>query len=161
MGDVPANPKTRRPRKEGREGNARGLLHWRTPDEMAKLQAHGKAEAPAPCYPFVAFVFNLDQTEGIECPADDVPAAKNYPLEEAQKIVDAMPNAEIRHGASIARATTRRVTWWRCRTWGSSRMRGLDFAAVHHELIHSTGHETRLNRFEKRGGESREKQDRL
>ncbi|HMB04236.1 MAG TPA: hypothetical protein VKP69_10925 [Isosphaeraceae bacterium] len=41
---------------------------------MAKLQADGKTAAPAPCYPFLAFVFNLDQTEGISRPADDVPA---------------------------------------------------------------------------------------
>ena len=69
---------------------------------MAKLKAEGKTTAPAPCYPFIAFVFNLDQTEGIERPADDVPAVKNYPLEEAQKILDAMPKRpEIRHGASF------------------------------------------------------------
>ena len=54
--------------KKGEKATPVVFWHWRTPDEMAKLQAHGKAEAPAPCYPFVAFVFNLDQTEGIEPP---------------------------------------------------------------------------------------------
>ena len=69
---------------------------------MAKLKAEGKTTAPAPCYPFIAWVFNLDQTEGLERPADDVPAAKNYPLEEAEKIVAGMPKPpEIHYGASL------------------------------------------------------------
>ena len=88
--------------KKGEKATPVVFWHWRTPDEMAKLEAEGKTTTPAPCYPFLAFVFNLDQTEGIERPADDVPTRKNSPLEEAQKIVDGMPNPpEIRYGASF------------------------------------------------------------
>ena len=145
--------------KKGEKATPVVFWHWRTPDEMAKLQAHGKAEAPAPCYPFVAFVFNLDQTEGIERPADDVPAAKNYPLEEAQKIVDAMPNRpEIRHGASLNPCYKAAIDVVEMPNMGQFEDAEAYFAALHHELLHSTGHKTRLNRFEKRGGESREEQ---
>ncbi len=88
--------------KKGEKATPVVFWHWRTPDEMAKLRADGKTPSPAPCYPFLAFVFNLDQTEGIERPADDVPTAQNDPLEEAQKIVDGMPTRPaIRHGASL------------------------------------------------------------
>ena len=143
--------------KKGEKATPVVFWHWRTPEEMAKLQATGKTAAPAPCYPFLAFVFNLDQTEGIERPADDVPAAKNYPLEEAQKIVDAMPNRpEIRHGASFNPCYKACWMWWKCRTWASSRMPRIIFVTLHHEIVHSTGHKSRLNRFEKSDGESRE-----
>ena len=88
--------------KKGEKATPVVYWHWRTPDEMAKLQADGKAAAPAPCYPFLAFVFNLDQTEGVERPADDVPARPNSPLEEAQRIVAEMPKRPgIRHGATF------------------------------------------------------------
>ncbi len=108
--------------KKGEKATPVVYWHWRTPDEMAKLQADGKAAAPAPCYPFLAFVFNLDQTEGVERPADDVPARVNSPLEEAQRIVAEMPKRpRIRHSTHLIRATTRRMTWLICRTWDSSR----------------------------------------
>src|SRR5512135_2543934 len=124
---------------------------------MAKLQAHGKAAAPAPCYPFVAFVFNLDQTEEIERPADDVPTAKNYPLEEVQKIVDGMPTPpEIRHGASFNPCYKPAIDVVEMPNMGQFEDGEHYFAALLHELVHSTGHKSRLNRFEKRAGESRE-----
>ena len=41
--------------KKGEKAMPVVYWHWRTPEEMAKLQAQGKTSAPAPCYPFVAF----------------------------------------------------------------------------------------------------------
>jgi antirestriction protein ArdC len=143
--------------KKGEKATPVVFWHWRTPEEMAKLQAHGKAAAPAPCYPFVAFVFNLDQTEEIERPGDDVPTAKIYPLEEAQKIVDGMPNRpEIRHGASLNPCYKPAIDVIEMPNMGQFEDGEGYFAALLHEAVHSTGHKSRLNRFEKREGESRE-----
>ena len=47
---------------------------WRTPEELARIALKTGSEEPAPCVPFVAAVFNLDQVEGIARPADDVPS---------------------------------------------------------------------------------------
>jgi antirestriction protein ArdC len=143
--------------KKGEKATPVVFWHWRTPEEMAKLQADGKTAAPAPCYPFLAFVFNLDQTDAIERPADDVPAAKNYPLEEAQKILDAMPNRpEIRHGASLNPCYMGALDLVVMPNMGQFEDAEHYFSTLYHELIHSTGHKSRLNRFEKRAGESRE-----
>ena len=54
--------------KKGEKATPVVYWHWRTPEEMAKLQAEGKTVAPAPCYPFIAWVFNLDQRRAA-CPA--------------------------------------------------------------------------------------------
>lgn len=143
--------------RKGEKATPVVFWHWRTPDEMARLQAEGKTMAPAPCYPFLAFVFNLDQTEGIDRPADDVPAAKNDPLEAAQNIVDAMPRRPaIRHGASLNPCY--HVAWdvVDMPNPGQFETAAAYFAALHHELCHSTGAKSRLNRFETRAGESRE-----
>jgi antirestriction protein ArdC len=143
--------------KKGEKATPVVYWHWRTPDEMARLKADGKTTAPAPCYPFLAFVFNLDQTEGIERPADDVPAAINSPLEEAQKIVDAMPNRpEIRHGATFNPCYMGALDLVVMPNLGQFKDAESYFCALHHELIHSTGAKSRLNRFEKQQGESRE-----
>ena len=112
---------------------------------------------PDPCYPFVAFVFNLDQTADIERPADDVPAAKNDPLEEAQRIVAAMPRRpEIRHGASFNPCYNAALDVVEMPNLGQFENAAAYFSVLHHELVHSTGATGRLNRFAMRAGESRE-----
>ena len=143
--------------KKGEKATPVVYWHWRTPDEMAKLQADGKATAPAPCYPFLAFVFNLDQTEGVERPADDVPARTNSPLEEAQRIVDGMPKRpRIRHSASFNPCYNAAHDVVDMPNLGQFESAEKYFCALHHELIHATGAPDRLNRFEKGEGESRE-----
>ena len=132
--------------------------HWRTPEEMAKLKAEGKTTAPAPCYPFIAWVFNLDQTEGLERPADDVPAAKNYPLEEAEKIVAGMPKPpEIRYGASLNPCYRAMLDVVEMPNMGQFEDGEHFYAALLHELAHATGHPSRLNRFEKAEGDREER----
>ena len=85
-------------------------------------------------------MFNLDQTEGIERPADDVPAAINSPLEKAQKIVDAMPNRpEIRHGATFNPCYMGALDLVVMPNMGQFKDAESYFCALHHELIHSTG----------------------
>ena len=73
--------------------------------------------------------------------------------------MDAMPNRpEIRHGASLNPCYKAAIDVVEMPNMGQFEDAEAYFAALHHELLHSTGHKTRLNRFEKRGGESREEQ---
>ena len=144
--------------KKGEKATPVVYWHWRTPEEMAKLRAEGMAEQPAPCYPFIAWVFNLDQTEDLERPADDVPDAKNYPLEEAQKIVDGMPQPpEIRHGASRNPCYNPRLDVVEMPNMGQFEDGEHYYAALFHELVHSTGAKSRLDRFEKTEGDRKER----
>src|SRR5512135_592529 len=107
-------------------------------------------------YALSDFVFNLDQTDGLERPADDVPTANNSPLEEAQKIVDGMPNPpEIRYGASLNPCYNAARDVVLMPTMGQFEDGEHFFSTLHHELVHSTGAPGRLNRFEKREGGSR------
>lgn len=143
--------------KKGEKATPVVYWHWRTPDEMARLKADGKAAAPAPCYPFLAFVFNLDQTEGVERPADDVPARRNSPLEEAQRIVAEMPKRpRIRHSASFNPCYNAAHDVVDMPNLGQFEDAEHYFSALYHELCHATGAKGRLNRFEKSDGESRE-----
>ena len=125
---------------------------------MAKLKAEGKTTAPAPCYPFVAWVFNLDQTEGLERPADDVPAAKNYPLEEAEKIVAGMPKPpEIRYGASLNPCYRAMLDVVEMPNMGQFEDGEHFYAALLHELAHATGHPTPPESFREGGGDREER----
>ena len=144
--------------KKGEKATPVVYWHWRTPEEMAKLKAEGKTTAPAPCYPFIAWVFNLDQTEGLERPADDVPAAKNYPLEEAEKIVAGMPKPpEIRYGASLNPCYRAMLDVVEMPNMGQFEDGEHFYAALLHELCHSTGAKSRLDRFEKAEGDREER----
>src|SRR5512135_1252938 len=140
--------------KKGEKATPVVYWHWRTPEEMAKLRAEGRAAEPAPCYPFIAWVFNLDQSENLERPADDVPAVKNSPLEEAQKIVDAMPQPpKIRHGASLNPGYAAMLDRVEMPDMGQFEDAEHYYSTLFHELVHSTGARSRLDRFEKTEGD--------
>ena len=120
---------------------------WRTPAEMAKLVASGKATNPAPCYPFVSFVFNLDQVDGVERPADDVRANPEGRIEEAEAIIRQMPNRpEIVHGSGLNPAYIPSLD--RVQMPNLSQFDSPDFyyASLFHELTHATSSPSRLNR---------------
>ena len=143
--------------RKGEKATPVVFWHWRTPEERARLQADGKAAEPAPCYPFVAFVFNLDQTDGLARPADDVPVTANSPLTAAENIIAAMPQRpEIRHGAALNPCYLGALDVVVMPHMGQFESAEHYFSTVYHELIHSTGHKSRLNRFETRAEESRD-----
>jgi antirestriction protein ArdC len=90
-------------------------------------------------------VFNLDQCEGIEAP--DVPELEPFvPLERAQELADHMPHRpEVRHGGDAAfySPTLDRVQMPLAEAFAQSE----DYYGVlFHELAHSTGHKSRLDR---------------
>src|SRR5882762_11428438 len=61
---------------KGEKGTPVYYWHWRTDEEINKLcEKTGKGNF-APCSLFTSVAFNLDQTEGLKRPDDDIPSAK-------------------------------------------------------------------------------------
>jgi antirestriction protein ArdC len=121
---------------------------WRTAEERERrAQETGKASI-APCYPFTSAVFNLDQVEGVARPDDDLPAQPQQRLELADQLFQMMPDRpEILHtadGEPGYSPTCDRVTLPHLSQFETAPEY---YAALFHELVHSTGHPRRLNRF--------------
>lgn len=90
--------------------------------------------------------FNLEQTEGIHHPPEEHIISPFSPIERAELIVDQMPNRpDIYHQGDQASYSPAydRVTMPPRERFTSSEAY---FACLAHELSHSTGHQTRLNR---------------
>jgi len=132
--------------RKGEKGFPVVYWHWRSPAELAKLAE--KTPNPAPCYPFYATVFNLEQCEGIDAPADDTKTFEHSPIEEAERIIAAMPNAPrveyIHTEKPYYSASTDTLYIPVARRFETSEDY---YCTLFHEFAHSTGHESRLNRF--------------
>jgi antirestriction protein ArdC len=131
---------------------------WRTAEDLKRLEVNTGRQNLAPCYPFTSAVFNLDQVEGVARPQDDVPAQPNGRFESAEQLINAMPNKpEIVHGA------TREPVYYpdmdRVALPHIGQFENADeyYAALFHELAHSTGHVKRLNRGEEAQGDRLER----
>jgi len=91
-------------------------------------------------------VFNVSQCDGIEAPQLDIPEREHSPIEAAEKIVAGMPNApEIRHGHNQASYLPLLdvVKMPRPEAFESGEAY---YATLNHELVHSSGHSSRLDR---------------
>ena len=121
---------------------------WRTEEDFQKLKEKTGNEGFSPCVPFFSAVFNLDQVEGLPRPDDDARAETRNPLEVAGNVFDVMPDKpEIEHSATHHPAyfpALDRVTLPHLSQFESAAQY---YAALFHELVHSTGHAKRLNRF--------------
>lgn len=132
--------------QKGERGSTVIYWHWRTEEEIAKLAL--KTPSPAPCYPFMFRVFNLEQCEGLAAPSDDTKTFEHSPLEECERIVASMPHApaiEFTHGDKASYSlSTDKVYIPVPRRFE----RPADYyITLFHELGHATGHEIRLNRI--------------
>ena len=91
-------------------------------------------------------VFNIEQTEGIEFPKPEPRTPDFDPIVEAEKIVEGMPNRppiQIGGGVAAYQPTLDIVKMPdRERFDGEQQY----YAALFHELVHSTGHKSRLAR---------------
>jgi len=131
---------------------------WRTPEEIAKRAAATGNEEIAPCVPFVSAVFNLDQTEGVPPPADDIQHRPEDRLKAADQMLDVMPDKpEIVHAVTanpVYSPGLDRVTLPHL-----SQFESADdyYSVLFHELVHSSGHPRRLNRFAETEGDQAEK----
>lgn len=121
---------------------------WRTPEELQRAREKtGKADL-APCFPFTSAVFNLDQVEGLDRPEDDVPNRNHGRLDIAERLFDVMPDKpEIVHAVTKEPAYNPRLD--RITLPHLSQFENADeyYGTLFHELIHSSGHPKRLNRF--------------
>ena len=137
--------------KRGSEGNKVIYWHWRSEEEMIQLVVSGKAASPAPCIPFITTVFNLDQTEGIPAPEDDVRTFPTPPLEVAEQVIANLPQRPVLNFVTAASASAFYQPQ-RDDITLPARDRFAEpekyYATLFHELVHSTGHADRLARHE-------------
>ena len=131
---------------------------WRTPEELAKLAEKTGKENLAPCVPFVSAVFNLEQTEGIPAPADDLKPDSDRRLQAAELMLEVMPDKpEIVHTITSQPAYSPgrdRIPMPHLSQFVSA---DEYYATLFHESAHATGHPKRLNRFAAAEGDKLEK----
>ena len=131
---------------------------WRTDDDLRKLRERTGKESFAPCVPFVSAVFNLDQVGNVPRPADDVPMLPNAPLAIAEQVYDVMPDKPViehstAHQPAYVPSLDRVLLPHLSQFEGAAEY----YAALFHELTHSSGHARRLNRFNETQGDRIEK----
>lgn len=131
---------------------------WRTPEEIDRLREKTGKENLAPCVPFTSSVFNLDQVEGIAEPEEDTAPPHSQRLRTAELLLEVMPSKpEIVHSAVAEPVYNRGLD--RVTLPHLSQFENGDeyYATLFHELVHSSGHGKRLNRFADAKGDIAEK----
>ena len=131
---------------------------WRTPEEIARRREQVGAENPAPCVPFTSAVFNLDQVEGVARPDDDLRIAKKDRLARAEQVYEIMPlKPDVFHTRTSGPAYSPgsdQITMPHLSQFESA---SAYYGTLFHELVHSTGHKRRLDRFAETGGDPAER----
>lgn len=121
---------------------------WRTAAELARRAEQTGREDPAPCVPFAAAVFNLDQVEGVARPADDVALRENERFEVAERMLEVMPDQpEIVHEVTAQPAYSPRLDRITLPHLSQFESAAEYYGTLWHELVHATGARHRLNRF--------------
>lgn len=148
------------------------IVYWALIEDKYKtvtvtddITGEEKEEHPQYRVPKFYVVFNIDQTEGIEFPKlETLFQNKADKLEACEQIIDNMPHCpQIRNAGDRAYYTcaTDKVTMPLPALFHSMEEY---YSTLFHELAHSTGHETRLNRKELKeydgfGGENYSKEE--
>lgn len=97
-------------------------------------------------------VFNVEQCDGINLPPLAMPTAPFDPIAEAEKIIAAMPNPPtINHKGQDRAFYSPRLDSISLPNRGSFDDAGEFYCTYFHELTHSTGHASRLNRHVEEG----------
>jgi antirestriction protein ArdC len=128
--------------RKGEKGTP--VVFWNWVDSKTEKDATGKPKK----IPFLKYytVFNVEQCEGIEWKPETIEGADFNPISEAESIVRAMPRAPaLAHGGDRAyyRPSTDSVQMPKAETFDTA---GNYYSTLFHELAHSTGHASRLNR---------------
>lgn len=127
---------------------------WRTPEEMQKQRAKTGRDDVAPCVPFVSAVFNLDQVEGVSRPEDDVPGDLDNSLATAAAVYEPMMDKPAIYHSQFHNPAYSRLTDHVLMPNRNQFENEAEYhATLFHELVHSTGHAKRLNRFKEADGE--------
>jgi antirestriction protein ArdC len=128
------------------------IVYWKVTDTKEQDGSGNEilCESERRFCPFYYNVFNLDQAEGIDIEkyASIFSTHKNNPMKTCEQVINHMPNSpEITHdqpGAFYVPFSDK-VNVPEIYRFDSSEEY---YAAIFHELAHSTGHSSRLNRFE-------------
>lgn len=99
-------------------------------------------------HPFLKYytVFNVEQCEQIEYPAANAPKNPFSPIEACERVVQKMPRAPPIHHAGTRAfylPSSDEVHMPPCERFDSPEAY---YGVLFHELVHSTGHESRVNR---------------
>ena len=120
------------------------VVFWK----LLEVDRNDDGEATTRRVPMLRYytVFNVAQCEGIDAPTLDVPERKHEPVQAAQATVEAMPHRPgIVHGYTGA-AYSPRTDIVRMPKPGRFESSEAYYKTLFHELTHSTGHSSRLNR---------------
>lgn len=124
---------------------AKGLpiVYW----NWIKAKKMGSEDEADNSIPFLKYhtVFNLEQCEGIPIPDDS--KAGNKPLDQCERIIERMPNKPIilhKGDEAFYSPKSDRVTLPNKENFESIEEY---YSTLFHEIVHSTGHESRLNRI--------------
>jgi len=138
--------------RKGEKGTT--VIYWKIREEKAGEDTTGQAEGDGGTHgrkfvPFLWSVFNVDQVEGIDfAPPASCERTAWQVLEACERVAGnyPVPRPLIRHGGSQAyyAPACDRVQLPDPKSFVSSQAY---HATLFHELIHSTGHPSRLNRF--------------
>jgi len=121
---------------------------WRSSVDMEKLKREHGAKDFAPCVPFLSFVFNLDQVDGLQSDCETTPQPIPAPYEIANLMLETMPNPpQIHHAAHLEPAYHPQSDMVVLPHLSQFESGTEYYATLFHELAHATGHATRLNRF--------------
>jgi len=138
--------------RKGQKGTP--IVYWKVYETKAGEQpedqaAEGKGRQERKFVPFVWTVFNIDQVEGVDFQLPDIHERSGQQvLESCQLVVNKYPKPrpQILHGGGQAyyapASDTVQVPGMMLFTSSEAY-----YATLFHELIHSTGHSSRLNRF--------------
>jgi len=121
------------------------VVYWNLKEVKEVNETSGKPEVKK--IPFLKYyrVFNLNQCEGIAHP-ESISADPIYPIQEAERIIDGYADSpEIKHG--FTRASYNSGTDI-VKMPDKSAFSSVEeyYATLFHELTHSTGHKSRLDR---------------
>ena len=136
--------------RKGEKATPVYFWHWRTAEEIERLRAKSKSgrQSIAPCTCFVSYAFNLDQVEGIERPNDEIPLRTINTIDLAENVIEVMPNKpEIVHARTVEPCYNRGTDCITLPHLSQFESGAEYYATLFHELVHSTGHAKRLNRF--------------
>lgn len=132
---------------KGSKGSAVVYWHWRTEEERERMKNDGKSNAPAPCFPFLFTAFNLEQSEGISRPENDLHLKRKDRLEEAEAVIRGLVGSPIiAHAQQLAPCYMPEVDLIQMPHLSQFKSANHYYSTLFHELIHSTGHRSRLNR---------------
>lgn len=137
------------------------VVYWKRLNQNQKSGGSSEDEEeenPAPAKSYSSWrkgfhlyhtVFNSEQCEGIETPSINVEPSTFSPLELCERVAEGYPSpkplVEKNHGAAFYRPSTDLVGMPKPERFDRSE----DFySMLFHELTHSTGHSSRLNRKE-------------